>query len=87
MKQYQREYYLKNKEILIEKLKQKVMCTTCNRKLCIASYKRHLKCTYHLKRVNPNYIPPSRPIINQVICEPINNNVKIKKTDSIIVTF
>ena len=100
-KKYHKEYYQKNRDLLLERFKQKILCPTCNRKLCILSYKRHLKSLYHKKRIhNINHDEPPKQYISkksktlklaQQSLEKVRNDNKknnnFNKVDNITVSF
>jgi hypothetical protein len=48
--EYMREYYLKNKERIINKLKEKCICEYCNRSVCHQNMIKHMESDYCLRR-------------------------------------
>ncbi len=55
-KEYHHQYYLKNKEMLSNKGKIRVICTNCNRELSQFQLPRHMKtklCLKNSKQTEP----------------------------------
>lgn len=48
--EYMREYYLKNKEKIMNKLKEKCVCEYCDRRVCHQNMIKHKESDYCLRR-------------------------------------
>jgi hypothetical protein len=46
-KQYHKKYYNANKEVLLAKVKQKIECGICHKKVCKAHFAKHLESVVH----------------------------------------
>jgi|DEB0MinimDraft_6_1074348.scaffolds.fasta_scaffold25855_1 uncharacterized protein YktA (UPF0223 family) len=46
------KYYRTHKDVVLGKLKEKILCTFCNKEVNKSSYTRHCSSTYHKKRKN-----------------------------------
>lgn len=49
--EYFKEYYSKNKDRIIERMKEKVQCEVCNKSICRSSYSRHCNGKTHKRRI------------------------------------
>ena len=53
-KAYNKKYYDKNKENIINHLKHKQLCELCNREFSLSSLSKHNKSKLHLALLNKN---------------------------------
>ena len=45
--EYFKKYYAKNKDKIIQRMREKVHCDVCNKDICRASYRRHCNGKVH----------------------------------------
>lgn len=54
IKEYNRQYYLKNKEKKLNDAKTDIFCAICNKNIHKSSLQRHIKSPKHLNNVKKN---------------------------------